>query len=370
MKNKGLNVLSLFDGIACAKFALIYFNCLCYNITKLDYHKGYAMSNNISTLGFNGEYLDDTLDNYHLGNGYRAYNPSIMQFTAPDDMSPFGHGGINPYVYCSGDPINNSDPTGHFLGFAGVLLSMLMPINLPHGTGIGAIIETVEENAINVGIDEGIDAVIGLISAGTAAPATPALNAMVATVEHLAERPVEREARQGAEDYLTSAAGSSRGTARQELSTVSEKTAQARRTLTKRAPYTTSSEIDKRLEEAYKAAVKRDNGETWLETDTFGGVPTKEFWAPSNATRDIIRKNLRKDFNYTARGNYFISRGWTHVGNISDTVSPNELMLYRDGWGGHYKRSIVFMRGWPPKEGGSFDYYKILNIPRRPPFYP
>ena len=40
--------------------------------------------NNISALGFNGEYLDDTLNNYHLGNGYRAYNPTIMQFTAPD----------------------------------------------------------------------------------------------------------------------------------------------------------------------------------------------------------------------------------------------------------------------------------------------
>ena len=108
------------------------------------------MNNNISWLGFNGEYLDDTLDNYHLGNGYRAYNPSIMQFTAPDDMSPFGKGGINPYVYVSCDPINNTDPTGHFLGLSltGVigLANMISPVQIPESfslTGIGeAIIDT------------------------------------------------------------------------------------------------------------------------------------------------------------------------------------------------------------------------------------
>lgn len=36
-----------------------------------------------------------------------------MRFTNPDSLSPFGAGGVNPYAYCGGDPINNADPSGH-----------------------------------------------------------------------------------------------------------------------------------------------------------------------------------------------------------------------------------------------------------------
>lgn len=63
--------------------------------------------------GFNGERIDPVSRTYHLGNGYRAYNPVLMRFNAPDSMSPFGAGGINPYAYCAGDPINHTDPSGH-----------------------------------------------------------------------------------------------------------------------------------------------------------------------------------------------------------------------------------------------------------------
>ncbi|ULH10795.1 RHS repeat-associated core domain-containing protein [Serratia marcescens] len=66
-----------------------------------------------SLLGFNGERIDPVLGSYHLGNGYRMYNPTLRRFMSPDSMSPFGAGGINPYVYCAGDPINHTDPTGH-----------------------------------------------------------------------------------------------------------------------------------------------------------------------------------------------------------------------------------------------------------------
>ena len=66
-----------------------------------------------SLLGFNGEVRDEVSGWYLLGRGYRAYNPTLMRFHSPDSLSPFGAGGLNPYVYCLGDPIGLVDPTGH-----------------------------------------------------------------------------------------------------------------------------------------------------------------------------------------------------------------------------------------------------------------
>ena len=67
----------------------------------------------LTGLGFNGERLDSVTECYLLGNGYRSYDPLLMRFQSPDNQSPFGAGGLNPYAYCLGDPINRSDPTGH-----------------------------------------------------------------------------------------------------------------------------------------------------------------------------------------------------------------------------------------------------------------
>jgi RHS repeat-associated protein len=64
-------------------------------------------------LGFNGELREVQLRGYLLGNGYRAYNLILMRFHSPDSWSPFGRGGLNAYMYCAGDPVNFSDPTGH-----------------------------------------------------------------------------------------------------------------------------------------------------------------------------------------------------------------------------------------------------------------
>ncbi len=73
--------------------------------------------------GFNGERCDPVSGSYHLGNGYRAYNPVLRRFNCPDSLSPFGAGGINPYAYCAGDPVNHTDPTGHisWQGFVGIV---------------------------------------------------------------------------------------------------------------------------------------------------------------------------------------------------------------------------------------------------------
>ncbi|VVP29499.1 hypothetical protein PS862_04286 [Pseudomonas fluorescens] len=65
-----------------------------------------------SLLGFNGEAVDPVTRHYLLGNGHRAFNPVLMRFNSPDRLSPFGRGGLNPYAYCQGDPVNFTDPTG------------------------------------------------------------------------------------------------------------------------------------------------------------------------------------------------------------------------------------------------------------------
>ncbi|WP_372490369.1 RHS repeat-associated core domain-containing protein [Pseudomonas sp. WHRI 8519] len=66
-----------------------------------------------TALGFNGEHLLAHTSLYILGSGYRAFNPSLLRFYSADSLSPFGDGGINSYAYCSGDPVNQIDPTGH-----------------------------------------------------------------------------------------------------------------------------------------------------------------------------------------------------------------------------------------------------------------
>jgi RHS repeat-associated protein len=66
----------------------------------------------LSLLAFNGERPDPLTGHYHLGNGYRQFNPVLMRFNSSDSLSPFSDGGLNAYAYCVGDPVNRSDPTG------------------------------------------------------------------------------------------------------------------------------------------------------------------------------------------------------------------------------------------------------------------
>lgn len=63
---------------------------------------------------FCGEPKDPLTGCYHLGNGYRQFDPGIMRFQNADAMSPFGKGGINAYMYCAGDPVNRRDPSGAY----------------------------------------------------------------------------------------------------------------------------------------------------------------------------------------------------------------------------------------------------------------
>lgn len=66
-----------------------------------------------ASIGFNGELKDSTSEGYLLGNGTRLYLPELGGFTSMDSLSPFSAGSLNPYRYCSGDPVNRADPSGH-----------------------------------------------------------------------------------------------------------------------------------------------------------------------------------------------------------------------------------------------------------------
>ncbi|MGN8122080.1 RHS repeat domain-containing protein [Pseudomonas sp. 22082] len=155
-----------------------------------------------SLAGFNGEQLDPVTGLYLLGNGYRAYSPTLMRFLAPDSMSPFGAGGLNAYSYCLGDPVNRVDPTGHIswqsilgigLGVLGVVASVLTmgaatplaaaALGLAVASGLAGIASEVT-NEVAPGSQAGeilgwISFGLGLASlgAGLAAGARAALNA-------------------------------------------------------------------------------------------------------------------------------------------------------------------------------------------------
>ncbi|MDF0731049.1 hypothetical protein P0Y43_09970, partial [Pseudomonas entomophila] len=62
--------------------------------------------------GYAGE-RREPLTGWYIPGGYRPYDPIVMGFLSPDSESPFGRGGLNPYAYCGGDPVNRIDPDGH-----------------------------------------------------------------------------------------------------------------------------------------------------------------------------------------------------------------------------------------------------------------
>jgi len=138
-----------------------------------------SSANNSLLPGFNGERLDAVSQTYHLGNGYRTYKPSLMRFNGPDRWSPFGAGGLNPYAYCEGDPINRADPSGHVSsgaigGFFGALLGIVGAVFAVAtlGTSIAALatVETVTASMLAQALATGLG--VAAAGAGIASEAT------------------------------------------------------------------------------------------------------------------------------------------------------------------------------------------------------
>lgn len=130
----------------------------------------YGSGNTTGVLpGFNGERPDPVSGTYHLGNGYRAYNPVLMRFNCPDSLSPFGAGGINPYAYCAGDPVNFTDPSGHisWIGWLGIGLGVLGILGALGAifTAGASLIATTIATAATVGVAGGAITSTGVIMA-------------------------------------------------------------------------------------------------------------------------------------------------------------------------------------------------------------
>lgn len=147
------------------------------------------MSNTLAA--FNGERIYPVSGYYHLGNGYRAYSPVLMRFHCPDSWSPFGDGGISPYTYCAGDPVNESDPSGHLSWQAWVGIGMgIMGFGLAIFTGgesiaaaggIMAAIESASAVSLAVGFLGGVSD-LTVIASGAVEKSNPKISAIMGWV--------------------------------------------------------------------------------------------------------------------------------------------------------------------------------------------
>lgn len=107
------------------------------------YGHRHIVSGLFSLLGFNGQRPDPETGHYLLGNGYRAFNPVLMRFNSPDNLSPLDKGGFNAYVYCAGDPINRADPTGHIFSTIARMVSRAPKYRIDEKTG--ALLKSVKK---------------------------------------------------------------------------------------------------------------------------------------------------------------------------------------------------------------------------------
>ncbi len=80
----------------------------------------------------------------------RYYSPELCRFISPDDieyLDPESINGLNLYCYCLNDPINNIDPTGHFVITTAVIWTAIgIGAAIGAGLGLGASIAKDLEN--------------------------------------------------------------------------------------------------------------------------------------------------------------------------------------------------------------------------------
>ncbi|PYH76174.1 hypothetical protein BO82DRAFT_369584 [Aspergillus uvarum CBS 121591] len=105
------------------------------------------------SVGFNGLLRDPITGRYHLGNGYRVYNPVLMRFHHPDPWSPFTS---------LGDPINRVDSSGHF-GILGWKFSwkdlLVTVVGITASVAVGAL-----NGGASLAIQLGVSVAVGVVA--------------------------------------------------------------------------------------------------------------------------------------------------------------------------------------------------------------
>lgn len=137
-----------------------------------------------SPYGFAGERREPLTD-WYIAGGFRPYDPLLMVFVAPDSLSksPFGQGGINPYSYCAGDPINRIDPDGHAwwswliagVGIVGGIVATVFSFGAGAPAG-AAIIAVTNSGLASLTVSQAV--VIGVAALGAVSVATGAASTM------------------------------------------------------------------------------------------------------------------------------------------------------------------------------------------------
>ncbi|KAL7958023.1 hypothetical protein V8C34DRAFT_284110 [Trichoderma compactum] len=196
-----------------------------------------------ASIAFNGQRRDPVTGWYHLGNGYRVYNPMLRRFHVPDPGSPFSIGEINPYAYCAGDPINRIDPSGQFSFFG---------LEFDWGDLVSAIVGLVVSVIVGVltaGAGAAIEVGVG-ITAGVAANAATSPLADLAAGRKPTWKSVAISALNGLVDGLLGEAGG-------RLLGAGFKAVSQFKTLIGRAgSYTVNATVDRSLGATFRHAVK------------------------------------------------------------------------------------------------------------------
>lgn len=140
-------------------------------------------------IGFNGLVHEPGTRWQLLGNGRRVFNPVLMRFHSPDDLSPFGRAGINAYAYCNGDPVNQFDPSGQTPLAIAAAASFAAKAKAA-GAGLGVAGANAWSNRLKVGGVQSGTSWAQRVSSAAAATVTPAPTLAVLSAGPPARRPV------------------------------------------------------------------------------------------------------------------------------------------------------------------------------------